>query len=117
MMAKVAIVPLLILCAKMRLAQAAMYEANTIRLSDFIIAEEVKHLTSDFMCSIGAGKKGYKAFRINGATGACEMGDLDRDAEQSPVGIRVYVESGAGASIKPATTTTTTTTTTVLQRS
>ena len=90
-MAKVAIVHalmILIVDAKMWLAQAAMYEAHTIRSSDFVKAEELKHLTSDFMCSIHAGKNGYKAFRINGATGACEMGDLDKEAEQSPGGIR-----------------------------
>ena len=60
----------------MWLAKGAMYESYYIRTSDFMMEEEVGHLTSDFMCSVQAGKRGYKAFRINWETGTCEMGNL-----------------------------------------
>ena len=82
-MAKVVIVHVMLMSAHMCIAYYdAMYEAYTVRPLDFVITEEVDHLTSDFMCSIAAGKTDHQAFRINGRTGACELGYLTNDAEQ-----------------------------------
>ena len=82
-MAKVVIVHVMLMSAHMCLASYdTMYEAYTVRPLDLVIAEEVEHLTSDFMCSIEAGITDHQAFRINGETGACELGYLTNDAEQ-----------------------------------
>ena len=81
-MTSAAAVLVLIVSAEMRLAMAAMYESRPIRASHFIMKDQMEGLTSVLACSAHAGLRGYKVFRINPGTGACEMGDLAQDAEQ-----------------------------------
>ena len=82
-MASVAAVLVLIFSSmEMWLAMAAMYESRPIRASHFIMKDQMEGLTSVLACSAHAGLRGYKVFRINPGTGACEMGDLAQDAEQ-----------------------------------
>ena len=74
-------------------AFGAMYEAYTIEPAGFVVNATPGQM-NHFMCSAKAGKNGHTAFRISNDNGMCEMGNITANAKQSPVGIKVYVESG-----------------------
>ena len=73
-------------------ASGTMYEAYNIEPADFVVNSTEQ--TTQFLCSVIAGRNGFSAFRINNDTGSCEMGDVSANTMQNPSGIKVYVESG-----------------------
>ena len=92
MMAKPRTLHLLLVGAHIAGALGTMYEAYTIEPAGFVV--NMTEQTTQFMCSVNAGRNGHTAFRISNDTGECEMGNITANATQGPNGIMVYVKSG-----------------------
>ena len=92
MMAKPRTLHLLLVGAHIASALGTMYEAYTIEPAGFVV--NMTEQTTQFMCSVNAGRNGHTAFRISNDTGKCDMGNITANAIQSPNGIMVYVKSG-----------------------
>ena len=92
MMAKPHTLHLWLVGAHIASALGTMYEAYTIEPAGFVV--NMTEQTTQFMCSVNAGRNGHTAFRISNDTGKCEMGNITANAIQSPNGIMVYVKSG-----------------------
>ena len=91
-MAKPHTLHLLLVGAHVAVALGDMYEAYTIEPAGFVV--NMTEQTTQFMCSVNAGRNGHTAFRISNDTGECKMGNITANATQNPNGIMVYVKSG-----------------------